>query len=176
MQVILGLLVGYTLEQLASQSDIFSSKLQWSRSRSWINLLLASLTLLLGGLGIYHALRLTGLDPEFSVALATRYCKERSWVHPDTTPFYSLMRSTGTLLGMALVALLAANRGICERLQRRRGLRGKMLGLTFSLIVVFLLHSKYVPSFAESGTVVFYVAAVLKAAMIPCVNSVLYIA
>ena len=174
--MILGLLVGYALEQLSSKSDIFLSKLQWIHQQNWINLLLASMSLLLGGLGIYYGLLVVGLDPEFSVALATKYCKERSWVHPDTTPFYSLMRSTGAVLGMSLVAKLTAGRGTTgDRLRGRGRIDGRTLtGLIFSLLLIFLVHSKYVPSFAESGHVIFYAAAVAKAATIPFVNSILF--
>ena len=129
--------------------------------------------LLLGGVGIYYGLWIIGLDPEFSVPLAMEYCQERSWVHPDTTPFYSLMRSTGALLGMGVVAYLVGDKvtGI-ERgwTKGRFGVNLRLFGLIFSLVVIVFLHSKYVPSFAESGDVVFYSVAVFKAALIPCVT------
>lgn len=125
-------------------------------------------------MGIYYFLQIIGLDPEFSVPLALEYCQERSWVHPDTTPFYSLMRSTGALLGMGVVAYLVGDkvtgveRGWTKR--ERFGMNLRVFGLIFSLAVVVFLHSKYVPSFVESGDVVFYSVAVFKAALIPCIT------
>ena len=120
---------------------------------------------------------IAGLDPEFSVALATKYCQERSWVHPDTTPFYSLIRSTGALLGMGVVSLLAERKlAMFERLWSRNGVNMKrVIGLTLSLLVVSLVHSKYTPSFAHSGDVIFYTVAVIKAAIIPFVPFVVLV-
>jgi hypothetical protein len=163
-------------DKVSAHSTIFLSKLQWILPNSKITLLISSAVLLFSGVGIYYGLKTVGLDPEFSVPLAMEYCQERSWVHPDTTPFYSLMRSTGALLGMAVMAHLVGDKvAEIERgwtTERRVGMspRLKVLGLIFSLVVVAFLHSKYVPSFVESGDVIFYSVAVLKAAFIPCVT------
>ena len=179
IQVVLGLGVGYVIDKISSHSTaVFPlSKLQWTLPNNKINLLILSAVLLLSGVGIYYGLKVVGLDPEFSVPLAVKYCQERSWVHPDTTPFYSLMRSTGVLLGMAVMAYLVGDKMVeiergwtTERL-RRVGVSPKFFGLIFSLVVVFFLHSKYaVPSFIESGDIVFYSVALFKAASIPCVT------
>ena len=182
IQVVLGLGVGYMIDKISSHSTaVFPlSKLQWTLPNSKINLLISSAVLLLSGVGIYYGLKVVGLDPEFSVPLAVKYCQERSWVHPDTTPFYSLMRSTGALLGMAVMAYLVGDKMVeiergwtTERLQRVgvSPILIKFFGLIFSLVVVFFLHSKYaVPSFIESGDIVFYSVALFKAASIPCVT------
>ena len=168
------------IDKISSHSTtIFLSKLQWTLPNSKINLFTSSAVLLLSGVGLYYGLKVVGLDPEFSVPLAIEYCQERSWVHPDTTPFYSLMRSTGALLGMAVMAYLVGNkmaeieRGwTIERLWRVSvsPILIKLFGLVFSLVVVAFLHSKYVPSFVESGDIVFYSVAVFKAASIPFVT------
>ena len=137
-----------------------------------------SVFLLFGGIAIYYGMIIAGLDPEFSVALATKYCQERSWVHPDTTPFYSLMRSTGALLGMGVVSLLAERKLVMfERLWSRNGVTDmkRVIGLTLSLLVVSLVHSKYTPSFAHSGDVIFYTVAIIKAAIIPFVTFVVLV-
>ncbi len=44
-----------------------------------------------------------GLDPGWSVRLATRYCANAAWVYVDTTPFYALVRYGGASLGLAAV-------------------------------------------------------------------------
>ena len=182
IQVVLGLGVGYMIDKISSHSTaVFLSKLQWTLPNSKINLLISSAVLLLSGVGIYYGLKVVGLDPEFSVPLAVEYCQERSWVHPDTTPFYSLMRSTGALLGMAVMAYLVGDKMIeieragwtTHRLQRAgvSPILTKFFGLIFSLVVVFFLHSKYaVPSFIDSGDIAFYSVALFKATFIPCVT------
>ena len=119
---------------------------------------------------MYYGLFMIGLDPNFSVALATKYCQEWSWVHPDTTPFFSLMRSSGSVLGMGVVASLAAGKWVnLEKQWTKKRIVAKIPGLVFSLFVVTVLHSNYTPSFAQSGDVVFYAVAFLKASVVPCV-------
>ena len=150
---------------------MFQTKLQWTLPNSKISLSTASALSLLSGVGIYYGLQIIGLDPEFSVPLAMAYCQERSWVHLDTTPFYSLMRSTGALLGMGAVVLLVGDRLMkAERQWRSRRVGMNILGLMLSLVVIILLHSKYIPSFVENGEVVFYSVAVFKVGLIPCVT------
>ena len=109
---------------------------------------------------MYCGLFMIGLDPDFSVALATKYCQEWSWVHPDTMPFFSLMRSSGSVLWMGVVASLAVGKRVnlltMEKQWTRKRIVAKIPGLIFSLFTVTLLHSKYTPSFAQSGDVVFY--------------------
>lgn len=173
IQVILGLAIGYIIDKVSSYSAIFLAKLQWTLPNSKINFFISSVVLLLSGVGIYYGLQMVGLDPEFSVPLAMEYCQERSWVHPDTTPFYSLMRSTGALLGMGVVAYLVGDKVTeIERgwTKRRISVSLRLFGLIFSLVVVAFLHSKYIPSFVASGDGVFYSVAVFKAALIPCVT------
>lgn len=179
-QVLLGLAVGFAIDNASSHcSNFFLSKLQWSLpngNNNYINLFISSMVLLVSGVGIYHGLQGVGLDPKFSVPLAMEYCQERSWVHPDTTPFYSLMRSSGALLGMGVVAYLVGDR--MTAIERgwpwtKRGgadVKRRLSGLVCSLVVVAILHSKCVPSFVESGSVVFYSVALFRAALIPCIT------
>ncbi len=48
-------------------------------------------------------LKALGLDPGWSVRLATRYCANAAWVYVDTTPFYALVRYGGASVGLAAV-------------------------------------------------------------------------
>ena len=174
IQVLMGLLVGYMLDKVSSHSRMFLINLQWILPNSGINLFAASLVLLTSGVGLYFCLQFVGLDPEFSVPRAIEYCQERSWVHPDTTPFYSLMRSTGELLGMAMIASSARDSlaKAEKQLIRRRGtmkLITKLVALIFSLPVIAFFHSECVPSFSSSNFV-FYAVALSKAALVPCIT------
>jgi glucose-6-phosphatase len=54
-------------------------------------------------LAVYGGLQVIGLDPDWSVARARRYCAHASWVYVDTTPFYALVRYSGAGLGLACV-------------------------------------------------------------------------
>ena len=165
----MGLLIGYLIDKVSSHSNLFLTKLQWTLPNSRVYLFISSAVLLLSGVGIYYCLQMVGLDPEFSVPLAMKYCQERSWVHPDTTPFYSLMRSTGALLGMGVVVSLVGDKLVkVERQWTRRRVGVNIIGLILSLVMVTFLHSMYIPSFVESGGVVFYSVAVFKAALVPC--------
>ena len=65
---------------------------------------------------------------------------------------------------MGVVAYLVGDkvtrveRGWTKR--ERFGVNLRLFGLIFSLVMVAFLHSKYIPSFIESGDIVFYSVAV----------------
>ena len=40
-----------------------------------------------------------------SVPKALMYCKDSAWIHLDATPFYSLMRSSGSVFRLAVVSI-----------------------------------------------------------------------
>ena len=158
-QVLFALVVGWLLHRLTAQSSLFQSSTQLQRSSS-LALACSSGVLLVTALALYCLLALLDLDPAFSVPKAVRFCEEPSWVHLDTTPFYSLMRSCGTLLGLAAVARFSAtlwNRGSPPTSKRWPGLMA-------SLMLVFLVRS--IPVHTTSN-IVFYVASLLKSSLIP---------
>jgi len=53
-------------------------------------------------LAIFQIYKLYGVDPMWSVEKAIRWCMRREYLRVDTTPFYSLMRNSGTALGLGL--------------------------------------------------------------------------
>ena len=59
----------------------------------------ASTFLLLSGLATYGCLVILGYDPLWSVALAMKWCKEKDWIHLNTTLFAALITDAGSLLG-----------------------------------------------------------------------------
>lgn len=61
--------------------------------------LYCSLGLLLTAPGVYGILEFLGMDPLWSVTLATRWCARQEWIHLDTT-FFAITRDAGSLLGM----------------------------------------------------------------------------
>lgn len=63
---------------------------------------LTSLLLLCLALLLYLCLRSVGVNLLWSVEKAWRWCRRAEWVSVDTSPFASLFRNTGTLLGLGL--------------------------------------------------------------------------
>ena len=48
---------------------------------------------------LYTLLKVIGLDPGWSITMATKWCQRSEWVHLDTTPFNSVFRDAGGILG-----------------------------------------------------------------------------
>lgn len=61
-----------------------------------------SFGLLLGTFLFYFALQLIGVDLSWSISLAKKWCSHAEWIRLDTTPFSSLTRDCGALLGLGL--------------------------------------------------------------------------
>lgn len=68
--------------------------------------------LLVSALSTCYTLILLGIDPMFSVPKALMYCKDSAWIHLDATPFYSLMRSSGSVFRLAVVSIFFLMPGI----------------------------------------------------------------
>nr|CAD7408792.1 unnamed protein product [Timema cristinae] len=79
----------------------------WSRSSRPILILAALFTTLLS-VGAYWLQRLLGVDPQWSIKLAFKWCESPDFLHVNTTPLFSLVRSCGALLGIALATPLVA--------------------------------------------------------------------
>ncbi|KAK2876997.1 hypothetical protein QQF64_004153 [Cirrhinus molitorella] len=61
-----------------------------------------SVTLLFGALLMHGALQNIGVDLSWSISLAKSWCSRSEWIRMDTTPFSSLNRDAGVLLGLGL--------------------------------------------------------------------------
>jgi len=94
-QCILGLLTGLLIVRTLYKSP---SWLQRSRAQ----LVMASLFLITSSLAVFSALLWAGFDPNWSIRLAQKHCKDPSWIYIDTTPFYAMVRFSGSALGLAL--------------------------------------------------------------------------
>lgn len=46
----------------------------------------------------------TGIDPQWSVRLAFKWCRNPEYVHVVTTPLFSLVRGCGASLGLAMAS------------------------------------------------------------------------
>lgn len=62
-----------------------------------------SFGLLLGTILFHVALQQIGVDFSWSIPVAKKWCSRAEWIRLDTTPFSSLTRDCGALLGLGLV-------------------------------------------------------------------------
>lgn len=97
-QAALGALIGFYVAQLCL-SKAFR---KFPDSKSWFLPSMVALLLLGMAFGCYSLLVSSGVNPSASVSLALRHCHKRKWVHLNTTPFFSLFRCAGSLVGIGL--------------------------------------------------------------------------
>ncbi|KRY73145.1 Pyridoxine-5'-phosphate oxidase [Trichinella pseudospiralis] len=51
---------------------------------------------------VYVFMILLGVEPDWSVKMAMKWCQNREWVHLNTTPLNALFRDTGAIIGLGL--------------------------------------------------------------------------
>ena len=66
----------------------------------------ASVLLFTTAFGTFGLLQALGLDPNWTIRLATTHCVKREYIHLDTAPFFSIMRYCGFALGCGLGLML----------------------------------------------------------------------
>ena len=86
-----------------------------------------------------------------------RYCANSEWVQPNTTPHFSLMRSAGAVVGVAIMIALRPFP------QRPHSVFISSLGIMMSLILIGCLGM--IPMATE--TTVFYIQALCMCAAVP---------
>nr|CAD7576935.1 unnamed protein product [Timema californicum] len=128
----------------------------WSRSSRPILILAALFTTLLS-VGAYWLQRLLGVDPQWSIKLAFKWCESPDFLHVNTTPLFSLVRSCGALLGIALATPLAA---------RSRVRHNPAIGLVCAIFLgwAFKLATETVPT---GDVKIFYICQFLLHAVEP---------
>ncbi|KAJ9598666.1 hypothetical protein L9F63_010681, partial [Diploptera punctata] len=91
--------------------------------------------------GAYWLQRLLGVDPQWSVRLAFKWCEHAEWIHVSTTPLFSLVRCCGSMFGLALSAPNATR-------VRNQPCHNLIIGAlcTLSLLVAFQMASDAVPT------------------------------
>ncbi|XP_065507052.1 glucose-6-phosphatase 3 isoform X2 [Caloenas nicobarica] len=119
--------------------------------------LAAALGLLLGALALHRALLAAGVDIDWSIALATKWCSSPAWLRRDTRPFASVCRDAGSSLGLALAAALPLHRGQPLAPQQR------LVGAALALGAVQGLHRLPQPADA----MLWYGTSILRYAATP---------
>ncbi|KAM6042101.1 glucose-6-phosphatase 3 [Chlamydotis macqueenii] len=93
-----------------------------------------ALALLLGSLALHRLVIAAGVDIDWSIRLAAKWCSDPAWLRLDTRPFASVCRDAGSALGLGLAAAFPPRRG--GRLDPRQRLAGAAL----ALLAVQALH------------------------------------
>ncbi|KAM6189741.1 glucose-6-phosphatase 3 [Sarcoramphus papa] len=87
----------------------------------------AALALLLGSLALHSLAIAAGIDIDWSIRLATKWCSDPAWLRLDTRPFTSICRDAGSALGLGLATGFPLHRE--ERLDPRQRVAGAVLAL-----------------------------------------------
>ncbi|XP_075579058.1 glucose-6-phosphatase 3 [Pelecanus crispus] len=87
----------------------------------------AALALLLSSFVLRGLALAAGIDIDWSIRLATKWCSHPAWLRLDTRPFASICRDAGSALGLGLAAGFPLHRG--ERLDPRQRAAGAVLAL-----------------------------------------------
>ncbi|KAJ1136368.1 hypothetical protein NDU88_002785 [Pleurodeles waltl] len=102
-QVLAGIVTGGVLGHLLSKNIPDEKEFRFY--------MITSLALLLGATLLYWSMIGLGIDPSWSIQLASKWCSNPKWVRLDTRPFASVTRSAGSALGLGLTvhSLLFSN-------------------------------------------------------------------
>jgi len=98
-QCLLGCVVGVAA---ARKYYLHGSWMQWRK----VSLVVGSIMLFVTSMSVYLGLSWTGHDANWSIQLAQKHCQNPDWIYIDTTPFYGMMRFTGSALGLSISGFL----------------------------------------------------------------------
>ncbi|XP_052805680.1 glucose-6-phosphatase 3-like [Mya arenaria] len=93
-QVIFGTFIGIAITVFTEQFKLPDARYNIPIATSVIIPLSCILT--------FYVFKMIGLDPQWSITLATKHCADPSWIHLDTTLFNAVYRDAGGILGLGL--------------------------------------------------------------------------
>ncbi|XP_066484717.1 glucose-6-phosphatase catalytic subunit 1-like [Tiliqua scincoides] len=119
-----------------------------------------SITLFLFGfaLGFYLLLKMLGVDLLWTLEKANKWCEQPEWVHIDTTPFASLLRNLGILLGLGIGLNCPMYAESCRGKQGQQW-TFRLTCIIASLIILHLFDSFELPTDRE---ILFYILSFCK--------------
>lgn len=156
-QCALGMIIGFGF---AMNMERVMATLERLNLRHYI---LSTGLLLFSALATFVVLRAMGINPMWSVDRAVKWCARQEYIHMDTTPFFSMMRYCGFLLGMGL----AFNSDLYMKLQSPAGqpsIPARIFTAFLCLIVAKLSEQIDLP---KSNNQIFYGTAFLLNALLP---------
>uniref|UniRef100_A0A1B6E689 Glucose-6-phosphatase n=1 Tax=Clastoptera arizonana TaxID=38151 RepID=A0A1B6E689_9HEMI len=99
-QCILGAIFGLAIGYWLTDTGKWCIR-EWWRSSGRFKLLCVSSSVMLISIASYLIQIYFGIDPQWSVKLAFKWCQNPEFVHVSTTPLFSLVRVSGALFGLA---------------------------------------------------------------------------
>ncbi|XP_077481151.1 glucose-6-phosphatase a, catalytic subunit, tandem duplicate 1 isoform X2 [Stigmatopora argus] len=94
-QVVAGIITGTMVAEVLS-------KVKWIYSANLRIYTFTTFLLTTFAVGFYILLKALGVDLLWTLQKAQKWCARAEWVHMDSTPFASLLRNMGSLLGLGL--------------------------------------------------------------------------
>ncbi|PIK45903.1 putative glucose-6-phosphatase 2-like [Apostichopus japonicus] len=153
-QVVLGLLVGLLIGHIVSQLPVHTFTL--------LNYLTGSMFLLQAVVYQYLFMFLLNHRPDWSIALAAKWCGDPAWVHLDSTPFYAVSRDIGSLFftGLAL-------RYIGSKVTETS--RGLLATAILAAVAVFAVHGVALLTLPTKYEFLFYALGAFKEGLVPII-------
>ena len=147
--VFIGFLITCLTRAIPSNVDLSGKKL----------CCIASMSMLLFAFLFYCLLLLLGYDPSITVEFAKKWCKEKRWVHLDTTPFYAVVRDCASLfgLGIAYKPTVSSNDS---------SIPSYLLRIVVALLPIQMLETVHLPT---ENVILFYCLAYVKFAVLSVV-------
>ncbi|XP_058815377.1 glucose-6-phosphatase 3 isoform X1 [Topomyia yanbarensis] len=140
-QCIFGILLGVVLTKLTMSLSFEKHLTKLSRKRRIAYCCLTCLVLL----GIYWGQKLIGVDPQWSVKMAFKWCDDPFYLNPSTTLVFSAIRLTGSLVAFAIVGPVLKSAPLNWK---------RSIPLTLVMMAAKWVAVSYTPRY--HGVVVFY--------------------
>nr|XP_040032394.1 glucose-6-phosphatase a, catalytic subunit, tandem duplicate 1 [Gasterosteus aculeatus aculeatus] len=163
-QVVAGAITGVLVAEAVSKE-------KWILSAGMKKYFHTTLFLTAFAVGFYLVLRSVGVELLWTLDKAQKWCARPEWVHLDSTPFASLLRNMGTLMGLGL--------GLHSPLHAQNEKKETSSGFKMGCIIVslFLLQLLDGWTFSHENLMTFYllsfgksaVALFIPTALVPCV-------
>lgn len=144
-QVLFGVIVGILLTVSFSQIETESFGLK--------QYFITSLLIISTCVATFFMMKGVGLDPQWSIDAATKWCARSEWVYWDTTPFNAIFRDAGSILGYGIYHYLFLTTKTIDPTEED-GLYVKGLHCILSLILCVFVENLKLPK--ETNIVWFY--------------------
>ncbi|XP_060083107.1 glucose-6-phosphatase 2-like [Ylistrum balloti] len=106
----------------------------------------------------YSALLLLGYDPLWSIPMAYKWCASSTWVHPDTTLFFAVVRDISCLAGFGFNVKVLGKISLEEKPRAFYSL-SKVLQIILSLCVTLMMETI---KLSRDTDAIFYGGAFIK--------------
>lgn len=161
-QCVLGAIIGFLIAVTVSRSP----SLQVLSTRQYLSITFA---IIASVLGLHFIIKALGGDSMWSVEKAIKWCMHRSYIHIDSTPFYSFSRYSGVSLGLGLgLASKMFKKTDQSRFSYKMIVSVAILNLAASATGVYIHKSLspkmmgwYFLEFALNATIIFLIVAVI---------------